>query len=128
MAADKLISNSPCFHAKKLFRVNGSIYGIAGEMSKCLQFVAWRKNVQEKPQFTDSDNFCAIELTPKGKIMKWEQELFPIEVDSPFYAIGSGAAYALGAASAGKTPRQAVQIAARWDEATGSEVQTMSIK
>jgi hypothetical protein len=42
-----------------------------------------------------------------------------IEVASPFYAIGSGAHYAMGAMAAGASPKRAVEIAAQFDGSTG---------
>lgn len=43
----------------------------------------------------------------------------PVLVDGPFYAIGSGSDYALGALAAGATPDRAVQIAAQFDNNCG---------
>jgi ATP-dependent protease HslVU (ClpYQ) peptidase subunit len=41
------------------------------------------------------------------------------------YAIGSGAAYAIGALEAGATPTEAVEIASRNDVMTGLPTQTI---
>ncbi|HJV75467.1 MAG TPA: hypothetical protein VJ654_14670 [Noviherbaspirillum sp.] len=128
MAADRRISDMPMFQAKKLFRVGGSLIGVAGSMDQCLRFVEWRRNPEVRPTFADSPSFSALELTSGGKILWWGSEMMPVEISEEFYAIGSGAPYALGALSAGKSLKEAVKIAARWNEATGPEVQTMNLR
>lgn len=51
-----------------------------------------------------------------------------VEDEKGIYAVGSGSPYALGALSAGATPKKAVEIARDWDMYTGGEVQTLTIK
>ncbi len=51
-----------------------------------------------------------------------------VRITNQFYAIGSGAAYALGALAAGATVRQALAIAAQYDPDTGKKCRVVAIK
>lgn len=128
MAADKRISGGPIFASTKIFRVNGSLIGVAGNMEQALRFVEWRKTPEQKPQFAEQVGFEALELRPDGVLVWWGCEMVGVAIEDDYYAIGSGAALALGAMAMGATPKQAIQVASKWDVATGSEIQTMSLK
>lgn len=54
-------------------------------------------------------------------------ELTPLVVQGAWFAIGSGAPFALGALAAGADPVEAVQIASRYDPATGTGVDSQSL-
>ena len=127
MAADKRVTGGPMFCTTKLFRVRGSLLGIAGNVEQAMRFVEWRRTSGPQPQFTEQPNIEVIELTSDGKLFWWGAEMVGIPIEGKCYAIGSGAALALGAMEMGATPKQAIQIAAKWDATTGSEVQTMSL-
>lgn len=128
MAADKRISGvgSAVFKTAKLYRVRGSIIGFCGNPEQALQFIEWRRNPDAKPTFTEP-SFEAIELTAAGELLWWGVEMVAIPIEDECYAIGSGAAYALGAMAMGASPRRAVQVAAQYDSATGAEVQLMTL-
>ena len=125
MASDRRVSGAPMHDVPKLFRIGGSIIGVCGDYAQALRFLEWRRNPDARPTFTGEPNFQALELTADGKILWWGVEMIPIQVSKPFYAIGSGSEYAIGAMSAGRSPKQAVKIASQWDSATGGEIQTM---
>lgn len=127
MAADKRISGGPLFKSTKIFRVRGSLIGVAGNMEQALRFVEWRRTPEQKPQFTDSPGLEALELTADGRLIWWGPEMVGIPIENDHYAIGSGAAIALGALAMGATPKKAIQVASQWDSATGADVQTMSL-
>jgi ATP-dependent protease HslVU (ClpYQ) peptidase subunit len=58
----------------------------------------------------DQSTFDAL-VMDGDSLYCYDNELVPMKVDEAVYAIGSGAAYALGAFDAGATPRKAVEIA-----------------
>lgn len=128
MAADKRISGGAMFRSTKIFRVHGALLGISGNVEQALRFVEWRRTPETKPQFVDVTGIEVIELTPSGALIWWGSEMVGIPIEEDYYAIGSGAQLALGALSMGATPKQAVQVAARWDTGTGTEIQTMTLK
>jgi hypothetical protein len=116
------------FRVTKLYRINGSIIGFCGLNEHALKFIEWRRTPDAKPTFSDSSCFSALELTIDGRILYWGGEMMAVEVEEEFYGIGSGAPYALGAMARGASLKEAVKIAGRWDEATGSEIQTMTLR
>jgi hypothetical protein len=127
MAADKRVSNMPMFKTTKLFRVKGSIIGVCGGMEQCLHFIEWRRKPKKTAPKFQEPAFSALELMPNGKIQWWGDEMIAVPIEDEFYAIGSGANYALGAMHMGATPQRAIEASARWDEATGGEVQIMRL-
>lgn len=127
MAADKRISNVPLFKTNKIFRIRGSLIGIAGNTEQALRFVEWRRSPDAKPTFIETASFEALELSPDGKLTWWGTEMVGIEIQDECYAIGSGAAYALGAMAMRASPKRAIEVAARYDSSTGSDVQVMTL-
>lgn len=127
MAADKRISGGPIFSSTKIFRVNGSLIGVAGHLEQALRFVEWRRTPEQKPAFNEPVNFEALELRPDGALVWWGPEMVGVAIEDDYYAIGSGSAIALGAMAMGASPKQAIKAASRWDVSTGSEVQTMAL-
>jgi len=58
-------------------------------------------------------------LTEDKKLFMFYNPAQWIAIDQPYYAIGSGMCYAMGAMAAGKTPLEAVKLAAKYDAGTG---------
>lgn len=128
MAADKRISGSPVFKSTKIHQIRGSLIGIAGNVEQALRFIEWRRTPEQKPQFEASVGFEALELTADRRLVWWGAEMVGIEIEDDYYAIGSGAQLALGALAMGATLRQAIKIAAKWDVATGTDIQLVTLK
>jgi hypothetical protein len=127
MCADKMISGGATFSSSKLFRIGSSIYGGAGDYEPILIFLRWRADAQQIPDFKPEDNFNILELNQHG-LYCWGARLVPMHIEDEFYAIGSGSGFALGALAHGATLQAAVRTASRWDECTGTEVQTFHLK
>jgi hypothetical protein len=127
IAADRKIACDLVFKSTKLFRVNGSIIGVAGSFQHALKFIEWRKNLDNKPTMGE-DDFEALELTANGKLFLWQSELIAMPIDGDCYAIGSGGGIALGALEMGASPKKAIALAAKYDNKTGSAAQIMRLK
>jgi hypothetical protein len=127
MAADRRGTSNPVFKMTKLFRVNGSIIGITGNVEQALRFVEWRRTPEGKPTFNEASNIEVLELTADGRIIYWGAEMVGIPIENEFYALGTGAMAAMGAMSMGASPKRAVAVAALWDAATGPDVQVMTL-
>lgn len=52
----------------------------------------------------------------------------PFQIKQDFYAIGTGAAYAIAAMHLGKSPKEAVEIAALYDPGTGGPIETIEME
>lgn len=101
---------------------DGRVFGCTGYSDECSLFAKWMQGGIEKP--TLGDDFAALVLTPDNKAFWIGQRLEPVEWSVPA-TIGSGGDIALGAMLAGKSPAEAVQIAASRDVGTGSVVTVM---
>lgn len=62
-------------------------------------------------------SFSCLILDPDSDVvLMLDEELVPMEVQGRYHAVGSGAAYAIGAARAGATMGDAVAIAVEYDQ------------
>lgn len=127
MAADKRVTGGPMFRTTKIFRINGSLIGICGNLEAALQFVEWRRTPDAKPEFGENAGFEALELSADGRLTYWASQLVAMAIEDEFYAIGSGASIALGAMGMGASPKRAIVVAAMYDAGTGSDVQTLTL-
>ena len=122
MAGDSLTSakTERLAYGPKIHRAaDGSVFGCSGITTKGVKFRRWMTEGGDKPEL--GEDFCALSLSPDGKVFYWNDDLEPIEYLAPM-AIGSGADYAIGAMLAGKTPAEAVAIAAMRDSATDGQI------
>lgn len=71
------------------------------------------------------DDFLAIAINKTGKVFRYEGRLYPFVMEAPFFALGSGAPYAMGAMAFGASAAQAVKIASKFDLATGGTVREL---
>lgn len=79
--------------------------------------------------FKDENNEIDILVFEKvtKRIISFNKHLVPYEYDAPFYTLGSGAEYAMGAMAKGATPQEAVLIASQYDKFTDSNIQELQI-
>lgn len=108
----------------KIRRMNGTLCGAAGAAQDAELFFIWVKAgmPKEKPDL-DKDDFCAL-LVSKGKVIYFDNKLIGIKSDCPA-AVGSGSRYAVAAMHCGKTAKEAVKVAARFDPFTGGRIRTL---
>jgi ATP-dependent protease HslVU (ClpYQ) peptidase subunit len=64
----------------------------------------------------------AIAMLNTGETYEFDGDNTPLAVRSRWHGIGSGRDFAIGALYSGKTPRAAIQIAAKLDNGTGHGV------
>jgi hypothetical protein len=123
MAADRFVTYGPSYNGDwKIWVAKGAIWGAAGDVSHCAQFKLWTLGKGPRPKVTNPEDEEAarmevLQLTPKGLFL-WINDGPPDAVREHFYAIGSGAGYALGALSMGSTLEQAIEVSAKWDNGT----------
>jgi ATP-dependent protease HslVU (ClpYQ) peptidase subunit len=125
MAADSMtIEGNVKVTCDKIIKVNGDICGVAGDLADLTKFQNWYIDQSDD---LDTDESTILVLTKHGELFTYESGV-RMEVKEPFYAIGTGAAAAMGAMYAGKTPKEAVKIAKKIDVNTGGKVKTYKIK
>lgn len=121
---DTLISFNPAFTSEKLFRIGSSIYGVAGNFANCIRFINYRTD-GKLPKFS-KDEFDALELNDDGLFL-WTSELVPMKINDEYYAIGSGASFALGALDMGADPDVAIRIASKRNPETNSKIDCLML-
>lgn len=124
--ADSFVSYDPCFTGgKKVWLSKGTLWTGAGSAKNLAQFRLWtfgraKRPVIEKQGEDESEETTKMEVLQvrKDGIYLWINDAIPEFVDSPFFAVGSGGAYAMGALSMGATPIQALEVAAKFSAGT----------
>jgi hypothetical protein len=119
MAADRFVTYGPSYEGgTKIWVAKGSIWGAAGSASVCIAFKKWtlRKGPKPKPE-SDDDKIDVLQLAPDGLFL-WTSCSEADAIKEPFYGIGTGGGYAVGALSMGATLDQAMEVAAKWDANT----------
>lgn len=134
IACDQQVSHSSGYKLKIKSKIhyfyNTLIYpkpfyiGFAGSLDEAHSVLEWLNSPTEKPPRTKMNEF--IILTEDKKVFTFINPLRWIPIEEPFYAIGSGGQFALGALHAGSTPKEAVVIASKCDSGTGLGVKVFS--
>lgn len=122
IAADSMCSGEGGYYSVcKLRQWKEGVAGAAGDWVQILKFF----NSIEHGGDLDSDcDIECMELRADG-IWIYESTIIPARIKEPFYAIGTGSAYALAAMHLGKSPKEAVEIAALFDPATRGPIDVM---
>lgn len=145
MAADTkaVDTNGQIFKTKKIVRLsNGTVVGSAGSADqRDILAILSKASLTKLPSRTklmatkiEASNLWAF---PTGEVFTveveflseekgWKAEVF--KVLEPQAAIGSGAAYALGAMLAGKSATDAVKITCKLDNGCGLPIESINLK
>jgi hypothetical protein len=128
IAADSMVSGDDSFYlVEKLRRGQTSIYGACGDWDKILSFY----QALESKSSPDSDtDVTVLELRFDGKdngIWIYESTIIPARIKNDFYAIGTGASYAVAAMHLGLSPAEAVKIACLYDTSSHEPVDVMTL-
>lgn len=144
MAADSRICQGSAIlgDVKKCWAHEGKIYAVSGTFPKLLavqQYIeSGGRDGAEALPITDGDDgseACVIMAETSG-IFIYEAVLRRpgggvsvswAPLDAPFHAVGSGAAYAIGAMAQGATAEEAVAIACRFDIYSGGRIRTLRL-
>lgn len=124
IAADSMVSGDDSFYlVEKLRRGQESIYGGCGDWDKLLKFY----NSLESGADLDSDtDVTVLELRSDG-IWIYESTIIPAKIKNDFWAIGTGANFAIAAMHLGLTPAEAVKLACLYDTSSHEPIDVMSL-
>lgn len=126
ISADSKCSGDDGFYlVEKLRKGRNSAYGAAGDWDKIVKFYDALENKGEIEADCDIE---VMELRDDGIWMYAEGTMIPTKIKNRFFAIGSGANYAIAAMHLGKTPREAIEIAALFDPGTGGQIDTIKLE
>lgn len=110
--------------ALNLFGVDGAYVGFAGSLDIWAEVIGWLMNPTTKAPKCGNNEF--LMLTSKNEIYHaTNMRNWGLMHDKSF-AIGTGGSFAVAAMSAGKTPKEAVQIACKHDIYSGGGVKVFS--
>ena len=117
---------------QKVFRVRGHLVGIAGDSRFTDEFLKkFRKSsslqAPETPA-TDKESFWALVVTPAGQIWLFDEHFSKDLLRDPYFAIGTGASFALTAMDLGLEPEDAIQVASWRDPGTDDQIQHYKLR
>ena len=124
IAGESMVSGDDSFYlTEKLRRGQESIYGGCGDWDKLLKFY----NSLESGADLDSDtDVTVLELRSDG-IWIYESTIIPAKIKNDFWAIGTGANFAIAAMHLGLTPAEAVKLACLYDTSSHEPIDVMSL-
>jgi hypothetical protein len=124
IAADSMVSGDDSFYlVEKLRKGQESIYGGCGDWDKLLKFY----NSLESGADLDSDtDVTVLELRSDG-IWIYESTIIPAKIKNDFWAIGTGANFAIAAMHLGLTPAEAVKLACLYDTSSHEPIDVMTL-
>ena len=126
IAADSMISGEDSFYmASKLRMGKNSIYGACGDWDKCLKAF---QLIETSAKEWDSDlDVTILELRHDG-IWVYESTIIPVKLKNDYWAVGTGANFAIAAMRLGNSPATAVSIAAEFDPFTHPPIDSLKLE
>ncbi len=128
MVSDSAFNDGNCVgRMRKVWRVNGSLVGLSGNLDEFGPFLGWLKaGMQDRPPKL---SISALVLSPLG-ILHFAASGVPFAVQSRCEAIGSGAMAAKSAHEAldYADPRKAVHIVTKHDQNSRGPVRVYKLK
>ena len=119
LAADKKASDGDTGHrVTKLLRTKSHAIAFAGNFVVGRLFVKWYPCKRGDCPLDEDTEALVMDLGT-GECFEWGCDGFPILIEDRFTAIGTGAAFAIGAMAMGGTAIEAVEIASEWDNNSG---------
>lgn len=110
---------------------DGGLIGSSGKLADILKIQRWAEAGfpdEGKPDFGDEGEFECLIVTGAGEIYLLDEEMELMPFFDPFIAVGSGGAYAMAAMECGKSPEDAVRVAAKYDANTSEPVETFRVE
>lgn len=130
-AADKRATNQGLiFSVTKIKKSRDHLIGVSGDFSAGKMLMKWFEDGCDPTKWPkcqeDKDRWTSlIVITPENKILKYEQEPIPMEVEEKRFAFGSGRDLALAAMEMGADAIKAVEVASKFDAGCGNGIDTL---
>lgn len=106
---------------------DGSLVGCAGNTAQIAEMVRWLSEGAKPDQLPvsqrdESKCVSALVVRPSGAIEQFENTAYPILIENPHWAIGSGRDFAMAVMHLGYDAVRAVQVASNLDSGCGNGV------
>lgn len=123
LAADTLFTddNQRDSYGAKVFRIGGALVGFAGSMALGLRFRDWVRGGMDGPSpYAGVGGGNGLIVSRTGVLGFCANGAWPVE--EPFYTLGTGGPFALGAMAMGADAQEAVAVAMRFDTQSGGDI------
>lgn len=128
LAADKRSNfGGTILTTTKIARVDRLLVGAAGPTGKCRAAVEWVRNGRKPEDFKDLGDIHLLVVESKDRVVMYDESPMPIVLADRCVAIGSGMGEALVAMACGKSAREAVELASRFNNTCGNGVDTLDL-
>jgi ATP-dependent protease HslVU (ClpYQ) peptidase subunit len=136
LAADKRMNTEggPGATVRKIAQLsNGSLVGWAGGLAFAQSVIKWLdagadRELANEAWFEHEDMAVQVIMIAPDKSVWLYEHIDPVPVEDRFYAIGSGAPYAIVAMDLGQTAYQAVQMACKYDAMCGYGIDSLVLE
>jgi hypothetical protein len=113
-------------YGPKIERIGNLLVGMSGSIPMGLRFRAWvASGFAGACPLDDCPDGNGLIIWPHGVVGWCSRGAWP--VSEPFYTLGSGEQYAMGALAMGATAEEAVRVAMRFDVSTGGEITVLKL-
>lgn len=131
LAADTLVSNNGARWAwtSKIAKRGKLLAGACGSGQLCRRFMDWfAKGAEGAPPpmaFSEDCSASGVIFLDDFRFATFD-EVGVNELSAPYFALGSGARYAIGVLATGASPKRAIEVAAEHDIYTGGDIHTLN--
>lgn len=126
IAGDSMVSGEDSFYmVSKLRHGKNSIYGACGDWDKVLK--AYQLIESNSKEWESDLEVSILELRPDG-IWVYESTIIPVRLKNDYWAVGTGANFAIAAMRLGNSPATAVSIAAEFDPFTRHPIESYKLE
>lgn len=125
IAADSMVSSDDSFYCvEKLRRGRVSIYGGCGDWDKLLKFY---QAIESGGELDSDCEVTILELRHDG-LWVYESTIIPAKIKNDFWAVGTGANYAIAGMHLGLSPAEAVKLACQYDTSSNEPIDSLTLE
>lgn len=126
IAADTMVSDDETFYSSSKLRIGkNSIYGACGTWKHIL--TAFNLIETNNPEWDSDMDVEVLELRTDG-IYIYDGISIPTKLLNDFWAVGTGAPFALAAMHLGLSPREAVALACKYDVGSNEPIESYKLE
>lgn len=127
LAADKrAVTSGLARTVTKILRHQDKLLGASGTFDNGNQMVEWFKGGCDPEKFprcqSDKDDYTILVVVDSNGLRIYEKGPYPLLMEDPFFAAGSGRDYAIAAMHLGCSASEAVSVACKFDTSCGNGI------